>query len=112
MQPSRAIRNLEHLQMKESTVLTAICGLHDAKQLIRTLEPGDQIDPHGLRKECTKMRVVVEFKEALLSLCSAFLSRAQSHLCQVAHSGDLFVTTPHIVRPSCMHVCNVPWLQY
>ena len=94
VQPSRAIRNLEHLQLKEGNILTAICGLHDAKQLVRTLQP----DEPGLRKECTKMRVVVDFRDALLQLCAAFLARAQAHLCQVAKSGDLFVTSPHIVH--------------
>lgn len=100
VQPSRAIRNLEHLQLKENSVLTAMVGLNDAKKLIKTLTPGEQVDLAGLRKECVKMRVVVEFKDALVGLCGAFLKRSQAHLCQVAKAGDLFVTSPNIVSLS------------
>jgi hypothetical protein len=95
VQPSRAIRNLEHLQLKDSTILTAICGLSDVKAQLQALAPG----AGGLPREVAAMRVITDYTQGLGGLCGAFLQRAQAHLLSIAKSPDLFITRPHIVRP-------------
>lgn len=65
MQPSRAIRNLEHLQLKESTIQTAICGLADVRSQLKALVGGGipGMEGSGLSPGVARMRIVTDYTE-------------------------------------------------